>query len=321
MIGIAALMWQLGDRFPVATILLFVGRWIFLVPLACLAILIHRQNKALYLPLGIAAWVTLFPVMGFSLGWRRVLPTPDGTRIRVVSFNTAANPLVTDSLEALLGRWNADIVALQECTAELVQRLPTITGWHAHAVRPLCLLSRFPIIAAEAMDRLSLERVRNEGVAGGGGAGYVVRYALQTPAGPVGFTNLHLETARKGLETLFDGLDFSRLRENSDLRDIEGDRARAWVNGGMVPTIVAGDFNTPREGRNFSDHWGDLRSAFEDAGLGFGYTRYNGWIRVRIDHVLFGQGLQATRAGIGADAFSDHRPMIADLVRLPRVVD
>ncbi|MCC6318784.1 MAG: endonuclease/exonuclease/phosphatase family protein [Gemmatimonadaceae bacterium] len=316
MVGVTILMWQAGDRWPVATILLFIGRWVYLIPIVGIALLVRRRNRALLLPTYLALWIALFPVMGLRTGWRRMLPGPDGPTLRIVSFNTAASPIVTDSLEALLERWGADVVALQECSASLAQRLPAIRGFHAHAVRPLCLLSRFPIVAAESMERSSLERVRNEGLAGVGGAGYVVRYVLETPAGPVGFTNLHLETARKGLEPLLDGFDLSRLRDNSDLRDIEARRARAWVDGGLVPMIVAGDFNAPREGRNFADHWGDLRNAFDQVGQGFGYTRYNGWIRVRIDHVLYGDGLRAVTARVAGDAWSDHRPLIVELRRV-----
>jgi endonuclease/exonuclease/phosphatase (EEP) superfamily protein YafD len=93
------------------------------------------------------------------------------------------------------------------------------------------------------------------------------------------------------------------------------------VDGGLAPTIVAGDFNAPPEGRNFRDHWGDLRNAFGVAGVGFGATRLNGWIRLRIDHVLYGTGFRAVRAWVGNAAGSDHLPLIVDLVRLERATD
>ena len=57
------------------------------------------------------------------------------------------------------------------------------------------------------------------------------------------------------------------------------------------------------------------------AGTGFGATRLNGWIRLRIDHVLYGTGLRAVRAVVGSDAGSDHLPLIVDLVRLRRATD
>jgi len=76
---------------------------------------------------------------------------------------------------------------------------------------------------------------------------------------------------------------------------------------------VLGDFNTPVESAFFRESWGDLADAFSVAGTGFGMTKYNGWIRVRIDHVLTNDQWHVDRARVGADAFSDHRPLLVDL--------
>ncbi|MGQ0647301.1 MAG: endonuclease/exonuclease/phosphatase family protein [Gemmatimonadaceae bacterium] len=319
-IATATVMWTLGDRTATGTVLLFAGRWIYLPPLAFLFVLARRLRRALIGPLVVAAVVIVGPIMGLEIGWRRLLPDPAGTRIRVVTLNTGNNTRLATELPRLLAQWNADIVALQECGPAVHLAVKALSGWHVHAAQPSCLISRYPISVAQVMDRSSLERVRADAVMAIGGAGYVVRYVLDTPAGPVGFTNLHLETVRKGLESFLEGtFDFQRLRENSELRQIESERARAWVDGGMVPVIVAGDFNTARESRNFREYWGDLRNAYSMVGMGFGATKFNGWIRARIDHVLYGQGLRAVRAFVGPDAWSDHRPLIVDLVRLARI--
>lgn len=320
MLAIALTMWALGDRAALGTMLLFAGRWIYLPPLLALALLARRLRRALLVPLGAALGVVLFPIMGLTIGWRRVLPAPEGTPIRVVTLNTGNNARIAGELPGLLEEWRADVVALQECASVMEPAVRALRGWHVHVASPTCLVSRYPIQVAQEMDRSAFERVRSDAVLAIGGAGYVVRYVLATPAGPVGFTNLHLETARKGLESFLTGdFNFRRLAENSELRDIEGERARQWVNDGMVPTIVAGDFNTPRESRNFREHWGDLTNAYSVAGLGFGATKFNGWIRLRIDHVLYGQGLRAVRAFVAPDVWSDHRPLVVDLVRLDRV--
>ena len=54
-----------------------------------------------------------------------------------------------------------------------------------------------------------------------------------------------------------------------------------------------------------------MRSAA--AGNGWGYTKLNGWIRVRIDHVLVDARLEAVGAAVGADYGSDHLPFIAEV--------
>ena len=320
-VAVALAMWTLGDRTAPGTVLLFVGRWVYLVPVAALALTAGRARRALRVPVAAAALVVVGPVMGLHVGWRRLLPDPAGTPIRVVTFNAGANSRVASDLADLVELWRPDVVAIQECGPTMPAAMRALRGWHVHEARPNCLLSRYPIVAAQVMDRSALERVRSDQVMGIGGAGFVVRYVVQTPAGPVGFTNLHLETARKGLESLLGTFDLDRVRENAELRDIESELARAWVDGGMAPTIVAGDFNAPVESATFRAHWGDLRNAFSVAGTGFGATRFNGWIRIRIDHVLYGPGLRAVRAMVGDDAWSDHRPLIVDLVRLPRATD
>jgi len=315
-------MWTLGDRWWFATVLLFSGRWIFLVPLALLlpaAILVRRR---LVWVLVLAGFVVAGPVMGAHVGWRTLLPTPKGLPFRVVSFNADGGRGLAVDLPVVLAAWEPDVVALQECGAELEQAVRAVPGWNHHSSNGLCFLSRYPIRDSSVMDRTALEAIRNSAEGGIGGSGDVVRYLIATPSGDVQITNLHLETPRKGLEGL-DAFDIDRLRENTHLRDIESDLARRWVDQGVakhpLPVVVAGDFNTPVESRIFQAHWSEgLQDAFSRAGRGLGMTKYNGWIRVRIDHVLTGPQWYVRRTGIGYDLESDHRPLIVDLVLPPR---
>jgi endonuclease/exonuclease/phosphatase (EEP) superfamily protein YafD len=163
------------------------------------------------------------------------------------------------------------------------------------------------------MDRSALAQVHQDRTAAIGGAGYVARYTLATAEGPIEVTNLHLETPRKGFEGFMAG-DTQQLRLNTTLRDLESELARRWVNAGRAPTIVAGDFNTPVESRIFQEHWGDLVDAFSRVGFGFGTSKYNGWIRIRIDHVLTDDAWRPRRVQILPDLGSDHRAVVADLV-------
>ena len=73
-------MWALGDRDILGSVLLFMGRWVFLLPLVLLvpAALWLRRDRLPHL--AVAAAIVLGPIMGFRSGWRRVLPHPAPAR-------------------------------------------------------------------------------------------------------------------------------------------------------------------------------------------------------------------------------------------------
>jgi vancomycin resistance protein VanJ len=313
---VAAAMWAFGDRNALGTVLLFIGRWVFLLPLALLVPAALIYHRLALVPLALGALIVLGPVMGFRSGWRRLLPQPAGTAIRVVTFNAGAGDFVAQTVPTLLADWKPEIVAFQECgdmLARVVTLMPTWRpGWHHYAGKDLCLLSRFPIREASVMDRSGLDRVKQSEAKEFGGAGYVVRFVLETPRGPIRVGNLHLETPRKGLEGLMER-DLRRLQMNTEIREIEAGLARRWVSEGTGPLLVLGDFNTPVESRIFQRHWGDLADAFSVAGTGFGMTKHNGWIRARIDHVLASEEWHVNRVSLGEATTSDHRPLIVDL--------
>ena len=301
------MLWWGGDRGLFSTLLLFAGRWVLLLPLAVLVPAAMLLAPRALVPLAGAALLVLFPFMGLRLG---ALGAVEGASLRVVSFNTAASPAFPPLLEQSLAEWGADVVLFQECNGALIAALDRLAGWHSAANGPLCIASRHRISDRATMPRQDLERTL---AAGFGGSGFVDRYTIDTPRGPVRLGNLHLETVRKGLERYGSG-DFGRFEGNLVVREAESRRAREWMRTQDVE-IVAGDFNMPVESRIYREAWGDLTNAFDEAGRGFGYTRYNGWIRVRIDHVLHGDRWATRAARVLPDAGSDHRPVLAELVK------
>jgi vancomycin resistance protein VanJ len=309
---VAALLWGLGDRNEIGTVLLFMGRWVFLLPLLVLVPLVAWLRGRLLLPLAVGAVVVLGPVMGFRTGWRRLLPAPAGQQMRVVSFNAGGGRLAAQLLPSMLDHWQAQLVAFQECGDELAAAARLVKGWHADVGRDLCFLSRYPIRSVAVMDRSALDRIKQSDPDGPGGAGYVARYVLDAPRGPIRVANLHLETPRKGFEGLMSG-DHRRMQNNTEIRGIEAKLAREWVAAGAGPLVVLGDFNTPVESVFFRESWGDLTDAFSVAGTGLGMTKHNGWIRVRIDHVLVSDAWHVDRAQVSNETYSDHRPLIVDL--------
>lgn len=298
----AVVLWGLGDRWWPATVLLFGPRWVLLLPLVVLvpAALIVRPR--LLVSLLLAAGVVLAPIMGFRAGWRSWLGGEDPD-LRVVTFNAQGEG--GTALPFLLAEWSPDLVAFQECGHEVADVLPSIPGRFHHVQGGLCLLSRFPIRGTERLEEWDTGTL--------GGSGTLIRYTLETPRGPLRFVNVHLETPRKGLEPLWYGRGAERLGANTLLREVASGRAARWVAETPGPLVIAGDFNTPVESTLFQRDWGRWESAFEKAGTGFGGTRVLRWFRVRIDHVLPGEGWRAQRAWVGPDLGSDHLPLVADL--------
>jgi len=300
-------LWWLSDRWWPATTLLFGPRWVLLLPLVPLVAAALRWDRPLLAPLVLAGLIVVGPVMGLHTGWRALFVSPGEARdLRVVTFNAMAGGLLRTPIEVVLFDWNADVVALQECSGRVAAGVRALTEWHTELRGSLCIISRFPIAEVAKMDNSALRWA--------GGSGDVVTVRLDVNGDSVFVTDLHLETPRAGFERIRAGHLFSganKLREKSILRKIELERARRWVDEYDGPHIVVGDFNTPGESTIFRSAWGDWQDAFSKVGHGLGGTRLNGWIRARIDHVLVNDDWRVVRARTGEDVGSDHLPVIA----------
>jgi vancomycin resistance protein VanJ len=307
----AVVLWQFGDRALPGTALLFGPRWLLLLPLAALLPAALLLRRTALMPLAAAAVIALGPVLGLQVNAHRLLAPPAGEGMfRVASFNAVDSPLAALSLIDLLDKWKVAVAAIQECSTQLPALLELQPEWHLHSAHGLCLLSRYPIVEAEPARWAELDIGRRDGI---GGSGTAVRYRVSTPSGMLNVINLHLETPRKGLERLRYGLEAAPVGENTRMRAIGSRRAFQWVGEARDSIIVLGDFNMPVESAIYRENWTAFQNAFSRAGQGFGATKRNGWIRVRIDHVLLGNAWRARRAWVGPDIGSDHWPLFAEI--------
>ena len=85
-IGATLLLWTLGDRWSIATALLFGPRWVLLlpVPVLVLAALLTRPGLLLLILTGLG--LTLGPAMGYRIGWRSWFRAGPG-ELRVITYN------------------------------------------------------------------------------------------------------------------------------------------------------------------------------------------------------------------------------------------
>lgn len=277
--------------------------FLLLVPLA-----LWRSRWALAV-LAISALAFLFPLLGLKVSFPKVAAPED---IQILSVNVADARGLKMPLDVLVEASGADLVAIQECPRGFRDPPgPDIPGYEFHHHLGLCLLTRLPILAAEQMGRNQQEV---DSI-----TGWAVRYSLELgPGDTISVTNVHLPTPRAGLEDIRKG-EVSKgaeaLKRDRRIRRLAAEGIRTLVDAGGPPQVVLGDFNAPPESRIQREIWGDFRNAFGRSGLGFGFTRYNGWVRARIDHVLVDESWTVVAARVGEDVGSDHRPL---LVRLRR---
>jgi endonuclease/exonuclease/phosphatase (EEP) superfamily protein YafD len=306
----AGLLWLTGDTWWPATILLFGPRWPVLLPLPLLAIAALLFRPRLLGPVALGAWLALGPAMGFRLGWRGwASGAPDRPALRLVTFNADAgdNSRILAVSLGLAG-YAPDVVLVQECVPALAAAEHWPEGWRATHQDGLCLASRFPVLASATLGRVS--------TGDQGGTGLVMLYRLKGDDGVIDLVSLHLETPRKGLELLGTESGVESLERNQLVRDVGSRRMARWIREQSDAAIVAGDFNMPVESRIYRRYWTGCGNAFSRVGRGFGWTRFFPKFAIRIDHVLTCGGWRATRAQVGPDLGSDHRPLIVDLERV-----
>lgn len=102
----------------------------------------------------------------------------------------------------------------------------------------------------------------------------------------------------------------------------QADQARALIERVarlQDPTVVAGDFNSTRDAALHASLRQHLTDTWEQGGQGLGGTvSLFGWLPLRIDYIYATEQLPVAAAALPEAGCSDHRPVLADLVLLPR---
>jgi len=310
LVVLLALVFVKGEQLWPITMFLFGPRWVIAVPLPILVVLALALDRRWLIPLAAASLAMLVPLLGWNVPWRRLVagdPGRDAPALRIATWNAGGAESGPRPVLRVLEATAPDILVLQECGRGRLDEAP---GWYVRRGHDTCLLSRFPLVEVAERDQSDMWKLA--------GSGAIVRYAFETPLGPLELTNVHLETPREGIEALLG----SRLRgvpvleAKNGQREIEARVARRWVDQGTrALRVVAGDFNTPVESDLFRRHWRGYRDCFVAAGWGFGSTKRTRRIGTRIDHVLVGAGLECDDVQVGPWVGGDHAPLVATLRR------
>lgn len=297
-----------GDRWWLATVLIFGARWVWVVPVVVLAPAAIVYRRRLLWAVIAAAVVVLVPIMGFSVPLSLPHHTVPVGALRVLSCNVDGENMNADALFRLINAQQPDLIMCQEwARGNAVSPVLAQLGWYIRTERGLFFASRFPILSATLVP--TQENWRD----------LAAICQLQAPFGVITVINLHLETARKGLEALREGRQ-SRIQpviDNIVRRRQESELVSHLARQIKGPLIVEGDFNLPPDSAIFRENWSWLDDAFSKAGWGYGYTKYMPYWGIRIDHLLTGPGWTVKSCQVQDDVGSDHLPLLTELKYAP----
>ena len=299
-----------GDAWWPGLVLLMSPRWLFLIPaMPLLFCSWHMKRPLIGGMIVVEVLFILGPLMGFGLPWGRLgKPVPRTPTLRIMTFNRGGGSNDTARFAQYLERHKIDVVCFQEFGPD-----PTLdtyfesVKWHRNSSRSIA--SRYPILAElPRPDDYNLDQQRY--------TMNVARVQIQGPQDRVFVVaSVHLPTLRPGFNRLFQG-DIAGLRLQADWWGQEMTRlVDVITDSGRQPILLAGDFNLPVESTGLASLLdnGVFQSAFEEAGLGWGYTRPAGLPWVRIDHVFASVDWTVTRCWVGPSFGSDHRSLVAEL--------
>jgi endonuclease/exonuclease/phosphatase (EEP) superfamily protein YafD len=298
----------LGDRSALGTLAMFAPR--HLTPLPWLPVIALALFASWQLALlGVAGLlVTLFGVSGF------VLPRPAGDAepaLRVVTYNTDGRRDIGPRLAADVPAWNADVIAMIDCTRPAAEAVANIPGYTLTIAPFACILTRHRVVRHVFMPPAVGQRLQQVGASRGG---RVHRVDLDVRGEEVSVYVVHLETPRSALWAARN-FDLSKLAFNADLRSADSNLASTVVDRRSPNLLVLGDFNLTVESAIYRRDWGDLTNAFSSTGGGFGHTMFAGRHRIRIDHVLAGPAWRPIRTQVMSGYSSEHQPVVVELVR------
>jgi endonuclease/exonuclease/phosphatase family metal-dependent hydrolase len=322
---VLALMRGIGERWWPTTVLLYLPRVGFLLPLPplVLALLFVRPRRWLLTQLA-AALILLFPLMGLHLGGSRAAAA-GAHRLRVLSCNVDLASASVGALAAAIRAAAPDLVLLQEApdgeAGLLARELP---GYLVRGDAQFVVASKYAILDVYLTPPTGLDRIYF--------APSFARYRIDAPGGPIDVFNMH-PTSPHGafdhlrgpglLHELVSGRIFvnhdaiKRIYANTALRTLQVRTLAEHAHVATNPVLIAGDTNMPAGSRILGEYLGGYQDGFAEAGRGFGYTfparRAPAWLR--LDRVLADRSFRFVAFSRLDVHVSTHYPVLTDLER------
>jgi endonuclease/exonuclease/phosphatase (EEP) superfamily protein YafD len=223
---------------------------------------------------------------------------PANGDFKVMTFNVHFGSRKTPDLLNLIRSENPDVVLLQENFGDqdspanfLQSNLP---GWHLVRFKGAATLTKYPILSSEG---ISLNDQRFHGL---------LVTVLQTPKEELKVINAHWSAPQSAL-------GWNPIKSASVVKIHELTTTLRTIKSSDLPTLLAGDLNTPPTHHAIRRLSADLESSFEVKGVGPGWSFPSGMPMVRIDHIFLSAKLKTTQCRLGPKLGSDHLPLISEI--------
>jgi vancomycin resistance protein VanJ len=311
-----------GERFWVTSVFLYLPRFPALLPVPVLTVALFAtgQRRLLWTQV-VGLLVALFPIMGF------VVSTPSlgasaGPKLRVLTFNVNAGASGYDTVAKAILAESPDVVLVQEATRDPASLVAALAPHYAHVETStqFVLASKFPVVSTTDPPRIPyLGRLRSP---------RFLRHELDTPLGRVVVYAVHPLSPRGGFITLrgrgvrrellsgrlLSAQNAWELREDNALRSLQVKAFTEMADAEHAPVVIAGDTNLTAASPLLA-LLSRYQDGFSEVGFGFGFTFPSKRPWMRLDRIFASHELRFTSFAVGCDGTSDHRCVVADLVR------
>lgn len=308
---------QFSENWWLSGALIYLPQTPLLIPSVCLlacSLMWHIRSALLNLT---SIGLILVCLCGARFSMKPFNEIPDsGRNVRLITCNVQNFEPNFGQVLREVARFKPDVLVLQEARQVPKMLKEYLEGWNWQHEAGLMVGSKWSLSEAELCHTSPYDRPTAMAV------------RIETPSGPIIVGNVHLMTARRGLTDLsvtsiLDGSGPASVDHHAFLRDEEARQTQAFFANvtNDAPTIIAGDFNMPTSSSIFGHSFGEYSDAFDEAGIGFGYTAPCRPIRfwlpevpwLRIDHILTSNHVETLSCEAGEFSGSDHRLVAAVL--------
>ena len=122
----------------------------------------------------------------------------------------------------------------------------------------------------------------------------------------------HFDDSSIEKEFVSEATSYDRYKNAQEKRCFQAHWTKKAVQKSELPVIVMGDMNDFNKSRPVTILTScGLKDSWWEGGNGYGTTFHNGWLRLRIDHILYSPKLKLCGIKVIETDLSDHNPVVA----------